>query len=126
MCAALTACVQIDVQIQTIHLVDRIEWDLSSSLTPEHFSAQLCADLGLTGEAAPIISHAIHDELLRLKKDCLEMGLVGREEVGGRGPKKMEGVWREWHEVKHFGPRIEELSVEDLDALELERERAGK
>jgi chromatin structure-remodeling complex subunit SFH1 len=68
---------QIDVQIANHHLMDHIEWDLLSPLTPEHFARQLSAELGLTGEAVPLIAHAIHEELVKHKKDVIEWGVLG-------------------------------------------------
>lgn len=77
--AYLTSVQQIDVQIATYHLMDHIEWDLLSPLTPEEFSRQLCSELGLTGEAVPLIAHAIHEELMKHKKDAVEWGVIGGE-----------------------------------------------
>jgi chromatin structure-remodeling complex subunit SFH1 len=57
--------------------LDHIEWDLRSGLTPEEFTHQLCLDLGLVGEAEPLIAHAIHEELMRHKKDAIEWGVIG-------------------------------------------------
>ncbi|KAI0064125.1 SNF5-domain-containing protein [Artomyces pyxidatus] len=67
----------IDVQVDNHHLLDHIEWDLRSSLTPEAFTQQLCLDLGLSGEAAPLIAHAVHEELMKHKKDAIEWGVIG-------------------------------------------------
>ncbi|KAF9242648.1 hypothetical protein BU15DRAFT_43815 [Melanogaster broomeanus] len=69
----------LDVQIATYHLLDHIEWDLLSPLTPEAFSQQLCMELGLSGEAVPLIAHAVHEELMRHKKDAIEWGVVAGE-----------------------------------------------
>ena len=68
---------KIDVQIGTYHLLDNIEWDLLSTLTPEAFTQKLCTELGLSGEAVPLISHAIHEELIKHKKDAVEWGVIG-------------------------------------------------
>ena len=68
---------QIDVQVDNHHLLDHIEWDLRSGLTPEEFTHQLCLDLGLAGEAEPLIAHAIHEELMRHRKDAIEWGVIG-------------------------------------------------
>ena len=80
---------QIDVQVDNHHLLDHIEWDLRSPLTPEAFTHQLCLDLGLSGEALPLIAHAIHEELMKHKKDAIEWGVIGgvseRENVAGAG-----------------------------------------
>jgi len=67
----------IDVQVDNHHLLDHIEWDLRSGLTPEEFTHQLCVDLGLAGEAEPLIAHAVHEELMRHKKDAIEWGVIG-------------------------------------------------
>ncbi|KAF9492012.1 SWI-SNF chromatin remodeling complex, Snf5 subunit [Pleurotus eryngii] len=72
--------VSIDVQIANHHLQDHIEWDLLSPLTPEMFSQKLCMELGLTGEAVPLIAHAIHEELIKHKKDAIEWGVIGSSE----------------------------------------------
>ena len=77
---ALTRNTQIDVQIANHHLSDHIEWDLLSPLTPEQFAGTLCAELGLTGEAVPLIAHAIHEELIKHKRDAWEWGVLGIEQ----------------------------------------------
>lgn len=127
----ITAPAQLDVQIGTLHLLDRVEWDLSSPLTPELFALTLVRDLSLSSSASPLIAHALHEELFRQKKLCLEMGLVGEdasvaESVAGRkrGAKQLEGVWRDWPETMSFGPRVEVLSLDEMDRVEADRERA--
>ncbi|KZT01931.1 SNF5-domain-containing protein, partial [Laetiporus sulphureus 93-53] len=67
----------IDVQIGTYHLSDHIEWDLLSPLTPETFANKLCSELGLSGEAVPLVAHAVHEELVKHKRDALEWGVIG-------------------------------------------------
>jgi chromatin structure-remodeling complex subunit SFH1 len=128
--ADLRVIVNLDVQIGTMHLVDRIEWDLTcSSITPEQFAKQLCADLGLGGEAVMIVSHAVHEEIFRLKREVIEVGLVGKNLVDlgkvqaiasgipGRsviGPKRLDSVWRDWNEAKMYGPQVEILTPEAI------------
>lgn len=117
-----------------MHLVDRIEWDLSSPLTPELFTATLVKELSLPPIANPIILHAIVHELHRHKKNCLEIGLLGEnvQEFYGygnrrvRGARKLDGVWREWNDIVSFGPRIEILSLDDMDRVEADKERAAR
>ncbi|KAJ3766299.1 SNF5-domain-containing protein [Lentinula raphanica] len=147
----------IDVQIATYHLTDHIEWDLLSPLTPEVFSIQLCKDLGLTGEAVPLIAHAVHEELCRHRKDVVEWGVVtlsnawndknpnrgdeiARDRTGlglgslgrpsrerdGRYPKALKSAWRDWVEAEEYATRWEELSPEEVERREIERERAGR
>jgi chromatin structure-remodeling complex subunit SFH1 len=125
--ADLRVILNLDVQMGTLHLIDRVEWDLTSPLTPEAFAAQMCADLGLGGEAVMLVAHAVHEELLRLKKDCIELGLVGGAGDGtSKGPKKLESIWRDWNEAKAFVPHLEILSPEDIDALEFEKEKNAR
>ncbi|KAJ7439236.1 SNF5-domain-containing protein [Mycena latifolia] len=128
----------IDVQIATHHLLDHIEWDLLSPLTPEAFAQTLCCELGLTGEAVPLIAHAIHEEIMKHKKDAVEWGVVDgggmRDKTGlglgsvarGRGPKALESVWRDWQEADEFRTRFEVLSAEEVERREVERERASR
>ncbi len=92
-----TYTTQIDVQVDNHHLLDHIEWDLRSGLTPEEFTHQLCLDLGLAGEAEPLIAHAIHEELMRHKKDAIEWGVIGgfpTDQAGTTedGPKDKSGL----------------------------------
>ncbi|PLW54977.1 hypothetical protein PCANC_02747 [Puccinia coronata f. sp. avenae] len=176
----LRVVIQLDVQIETLHLIDRIEWDLASPLTPELFTAQYICDLNLPRSASPIIAHAIHEEICRHKRDCLSLGLISQEMLAAsasatasaaavahqeneaqpastaasiiqhpigivqtsfkmemdpllkekygssRGPKKLEGVWRDWHEANHFGPKLQLIHVDDLEWTEIEKERAAR
>ncbi|KAF8505240.1 hypothetical protein BU17DRAFT_57983 [Hysterangium stoloniferum] len=152
----------IDVQIATQHLLDHIEWDLLSPLTPEAFARTLCADLGLSGESAPLIAHAVHEEILRHKRDAIEwsvisagdtaadleedkdkprdrsgMGLV-KDKTGlgigigfgrrgeGKGPRPLRGVFRDWSEMEEWGTKLEELTAEEVERREIERERAAR
>ncbi|KAI0276772.1 hypothetical protein BGY98DRAFT_983642 [Russula aff. rugulosa BPL654] len=143
----------IDVQVDNHHLLDHIEWDLRSGLTPEEFTHQLCLDLGLAGEAEPLIAHAIHEELMRHKKDAIEWGVIGgfpteqaattedgprdKNKTGlglgwgrtpreGRGPRILRSVWRDWAEAEEFKTRWEMLSQEEVERREIERERASR
>jgi hypothetical protein len=133
--------IQIDVQIATYHLLDHIEWDLLSPLTPEAFASQLCMELGLSGEALPLIAHAIHEELIKHKKDAIEWGVIGgdkeaegmKDKTGlgmgwGRtkGPKVLQSVWREWTEAEEFRTRFEILTAEEVERREIEKERASR
>jgi len=134
--------IQLDVQIYAHILRDRIEWDLSSTLPPSLFARSYCKDLGLTGEAAPLIAHAITDELIKHKRDALELELFahthptqqakwektpGQPKVSDRkGAKGLVGVWRDWWEREEFGPVLVELSVEEMERREVERTRESR
>lgn len=150
----------IDVQIANYHLMDHIEWDLLSPLTPEAFAQRLCLEAGLSGEAIPLVAHAIHEELMKHKKDAIEWGVIGgdlgvgdetntagekakggwgvvKDKTGlglnwgrapkdGRGPKTLKSVWRDWAEAEEFRTKFEELTAEEVEKREVERERASR
>ena len=135
---------QLDVQIFTSVLRDRIEWDLSSPLPPSEFARHYCAELGLTGEAIPLITHAIHEELIKHKRDALELDLFAHThpleqakwEKGGpsniprttnrTGARPLVGFWRDWWERDEFAPVFVELSTEDMERREVERNREAR
>lgn len=139
----------IDVQIFTYHLIDNIEWDLLSPLTPEAFAKQLCKELGLGGDAWALVSHAVHEELIKHKRDVVEWGVVdvGGNDDGnrskmlksltglglptysrrdGRGPRPLHSVWRDWQDQEEYRTRFEELTPEEVEKREMERERASR
>ncbi|KAL1676917.1 hypothetical protein EV122DRAFT_291526 [Schizophyllum commune] len=136
----------IDVQINHHHLLDHIEWDLLSPLTPEAFARALCADLGLGGEAVALIAHAVHEELVKHKRDAIEWGILppasGTEDyvydrgamlkdkraLGGQRKiaPVLKSVWRDWADAEEWRTRYEELSLEEIERREVERERASR
>jgi chromatin structure-remodeling complex subunit SFH1 len=127
------------VQISTQILRDKIEWDLSSTLPPTTFALAYTRDLGLSGEATPLIAHAITEEILRHKKDALDLRLfrathpneqakwektTNTARVNHRtGAKGLKGVWRDWFEREEFGPVLIQLTLEDMERREVERNR---
>ncbi len=146
---------------QTTTSWDHIEWDLLSPLTPEEFSIKLAAELGLTGEAVPLIAHAVHEELLKHKKDAIEWGVIGgdretgeepaatgekrdrsgfglvKDKTGlglgwGRAPRdgvgrrRSRALWRDWADAEEFRTTFEELTAEEVERREIERERATR
>ncbi|THV03857.1 hypothetical protein K435DRAFT_835648, partial [Dendrothele bispora CBS 962.96] len=176
----------IDVQIATHHLLDHIEWDLFSPLTPEEFAKTLCTDLGLGGEAIPLVAHAVHEELMKHKRDVVEWGVVtassntsggnttqierppttnghvpsadryssphpnrsllkdhtnksllsralhssstrpGKSSKAGHLPRELKSIWRDYADAEEFRTRWEEMTQEEVERRELERERASR
>ncbi|KAM0791306.1 hypothetical protein ACM66B_005778 [Microbotryomycetes sp. NB124-2] len=135
----LRVMLPLDVQIGTLHLVDRIEWDLTSSLTPEAFAQSLAHDLSLPMHAIPTIAHALHYEILRAKRILEPTGvlaplkltdnpLVDMQQLLKRraGPKALEGVWREWNDAGPCGPKIELLSFEEVEKVLVSKDKERK
>jgi len=56
------------------------------------------------------------------------MGLIGADDwqLRRKGSKPLEGIWREWTEAQSFGPLVSRLTLDELDKVEAERERASR
>ena len=116
---------------------------MSSSLPPTQFAKHYCTELGLTGEAIPLVAHAIHEEILKHKRDCLELELFAKTHPdeqakwershGGAprttsrtGAKGLKGIWRDWMDREEYGPVLVELSMEEMERRETERTRESR
>ncbi|RMZ86307.1 hypothetical protein DV736_g6467, partial [Chaetothyriales sp. CBS 134916] len=111
---------------------DKFEWSL---LHPpgaaEEFAKQTCADMGLGGEWVAAITHAIYEAVLRLKKEVCESGLMQtggwiQGQLDNQAVREEEAAgWR--YDVDDFGaewePKLEELSKEEIEKREGDRER---
>ncbi|KAI4091557.1 MAG: hypothetical protein LQ344_004037 [Seirophora lacunosa] len=121
--------ITLNINLQNKLFTDKFEWSL---LHPpgmaERFAKQTCADIGLTGEWIPAVTHAIYEAVLRLKKEACESGgLVGiygnffdNDAVPGQ-----EAGWRydNEHLADEWEPKIERLSKEEIEKREGDRER---
>lgn len=121
--------VTLNINLQNKLFTDKFEWSL---LHPpgmaERFAKQTCADIGLTGEWVPAVTHAIYEAVLRLKKEACESGgLVGiysnfldNDAVPGQ-----EAGWRydNEHLADEWEPKVERLSKEEIEKREGDRER---
>ncbi|SPO31858.1 related to SFH1 - component of the RSC chromatin remodeling complex [Ustilago trichophora] len=47
-------------------------------------------------------------------------------EILSRGPRPLEGIWRDWHESREFGPLLERLNDDDIEKLEEANIRASR
>ena len=62
-----------------------------------------------------------------LMKDKTGLGLgLGRAPRDGRGPKTLRSVWRDWAEADEFRTVFEELTAEDIEKREIEKERSTR
>jgi chromatin structure-remodeling complex subunit SFH1 len=110
---------------------DKFEWSLLHPPgTAEAFAKQTCADLGLHGEWIPALTHAIYEAVLKLKKEACESGgLVGgwggQQEIANDAAHGGEGGWRYDPEslCDEWRPRVEELTREEIEKREGDRER---
>ncbi|KAL8947933.1 MAG: hypothetical protein Q9222_005836 [Ikaeria aurantiellina] len=124
--------ITLNVNLQNKLFTDKFEWSL---LHPpgmaELFAKQTCADIGLTGEWVPAVTHAIYEAVLRLKKEACESGgLVGIKNNGYYGIDNdavpgQEAGWRQDAETlcDEWEPKVERLSKEEIEKREGDRER---
>jgi len=90
----LTLRRQYETPILSSHLSDRLEWDLASRLTPEEFARGVARDLGLTGEALPLISNAVREQIMRHRRSALELQLLGSGRQWAEGVRMLEDAGR--------------------------------
>ncbi|PSS05227.1 hypothetical protein BD289DRAFT_2876 [Coniella lustricola] len=119
---------------------DKFEWSLLHPPgTAEVFSKQTCADLGLTGEWVPAMTHAIYEAVLRLKKEACESGgvisgwvgasaLMNASDFPNDAAITAHGERAGWrydpeHLADDWEPKIEILSKEEIEKREGDRER---
>lgn len=110
---------------------DRFEWDLNQKdITPEVFSEIIVADLGLSLEFKPAISHALHEIILRAKKEIID-GTFNNEIHNlhlVRGIIFESGI-RVFTETSvqngndHWEPLVETLTSSEIERRENERIR---
>lgn len=106
---------------------DKFEWSL---LHPpgaaESFARQTCADMGLSGEWVLAITHAIYEAVLRLKKEACEGQILLAGEIDNQAISIESGAGYRY-DIDDFGaewePKFEELSKEEIEKKEGDRER---
>lgn len=119
--------INFSIHFQNHLLSDRFEWSL---LHPpgaaERLAKQTCADKGLGGEWLPAVAHAIYEAVLKLKKEACESGgLISAGEIDNLAIHGQEGGWRYDDEgfCDEWGAKLEELSKEEIEKREGDRER---
>ena len=122
--------ITLNINLQNKLYTDKFEWSL---LHPpgmaERFAKQTCADIGLTGEWIPAMTHAIYEAVLRLKKEACESGgLIGSAAGYGIENDTLDGQEAGWrydpeHLADEWEPKLERLSKEEIERREGDRER---
>lgn len=108
------------MQVYKHHLRDRLEWDLCSPLTPDAFAAQVAKDLCLSGEALPIISNAIREQLLNHQRSAIELDLIGKGLEYARWQQEIEDA--ESEEMENIKRRRRGLPLLPLKPLQMMQE----
>ncbi len=124
--------VNLNINLSSQLYTDKFEWSLLHPPgTAEAFAKVTCADLGLSGEWVPVLTHAIYEAVLRLKKEACESGglVTGWGPMGGELPndaaQSADAGWRydPEHLADEWEPKIEILSKEEMEKREIDRER---
>ncbi|KAH9884712.1 SNF5-domain-containing protein [Xylariomycetidae sp. FL2044] len=124
--------VTLNVNLNTEVFTDKFEWSLLHPPgTAEAFAKVTCADLGLSGEWVPAVTHAIYEAVLRLKKEACESGglVAGWGATGTELPNDAahgaEAGWRydPEHLADEWEPKVDNLTKEEIEKREIDRER---
>ena len=121
----MRAVCPLTVNLDDVVYTDRFEWDLANTLlSPEHFAKVICSELGLRNEFIPSIAAGIYEFSLQRKKDLYDSGLPeldnssARQDGADAGWRlDQEGLGVDWE------PRVEQLSREEIEKREIDRER---
>lgn len=121
--AGLRVVINLSVNLDKKLYEDKFEWDLGADLTAESFAKTVVQDLGLAGEFYPAIAHAVHEQLLRMKKEAIDGHLP--QEIDNLAAFNQEAGWRMDQELlgEEWVPTVEILSQEEIERREIERER---
>jgi chromatin structure-remodeling complex subunit SFH1 len=119
-----TVC-PLTVNLDDVVYTDRFEWDLANTLiSPEHFAKVITSELGLRSEFAPSIAANIYEFSLQRKKDLYDAGLPELDNAAARQDGTdagwrldQEGLGVDWE------PKVEQLSREEIEKREIDRER---
>jgi chromatin structure-remodeling complex subunit SFH1 len=118
--------ISLNINLQSHLYSDKFEWSL---LHPpgaaEAFSSLTCSDLGLAPEWVPIMTHAIYEAVLRLKKEACESGGLIAGEIDNLAAEGKEAGWRfdNEHLADEWEAKLETLSKEEIEKREGDRER---
>ncbi|KAK2592859.1 Chromatin structure remodeling complex protein sfh1 [Conoideocrella luteorostrata] len=127
--------INLSLNMASMLYTDKFEWSLLHPPgTAEAFAKTTCADLGLTGEWIPAMTHAIYESALRLKKEACEAGglVTGwggmQQELPNDAALGTEAGWRydPDHLADDWEPKVEILSKEEIEKREGEREREAR
>lgn len=121
--------VNLNINLSNYLYTDKFEWSLLHPPgTAEIFAKQTCADLSLPAEWIPAMAHAIYEATLRLKTVACESGILAGSyggEILNEAAHGAEAGWRydPEHLAEDWEPKVEQLSKEEIEKREGDRER---
>ena len=128
---AYRCILNIGFSLGTKLFTDKFEWNLLHKPgKAEKFAKVTCAEIGLGGEWVPAYTMAIHEAVLKLKKEVIESGgILGGGSVGeeteNMSLESQSAGWRydPEHLCDEWAPKLENLSKEEIEKREGDRER---
>ncbi|BFZ54418.1 SWI/SNF chromatin-remodeling complex subunit [Savitreella phatthalungensis] len=128
----LRILIHIDILVGSSHLQDRFEWDLNGDTSPEDFAQITTDDLGLSADFSTAIAHAIREQCQMYTKSLFLSGYAfdGRpiNDYSLRSlvlPPLIHSV-RPRTRLDEHAPHVMELTSDQLERVDKEREREGR
>lgn len=125
--------IKLDITVGTCNLVDQFEWDLNNSHNDaERFACGLTLELGLSMEFRTAIAHTIREQCQMYTKTLFLVGhsfdgrAVEDSDVRQMIMPTIYSTLRPRHLLDRFAPAMLELTPEQLDRIDKEREREGR
>jgi chromatin structure-remodeling complex subunit SFH1 len=123
--------IDLSVSLNNQLFQDRFEWDLNQShITPEDFAKLVVSDAGLPLQFEPAIAHALHENIIRIKKEIVEgtynsdlhnlhqlRGLIFDSGIRINTENSIQNGTDQW------GPVVEILTPGEIERRDLERSR---
>lgn len=121
--AGMNVIIQLSILMDSRLFEDKFEWDMCGDMTPEQFARIVVTDMGIAGEFYPAIAHALHESLLRQKREYFEGHISSHP--ANQAAFGLDAGWRfdQDRRGEDWGPTVENLTPEELERREIERER---
>ncbi|GAA6001708.1 hypothetical protein JCM10207_002277 [Rhodosporidiobolus poonsookiae] len=127
----LRVLIKLDITLDTVQLVDKFEWNISDPHnSPEEFAETFATELGLTGEFATAIAHAIREQVeVYTKSLCLlgysKGGFIADDELRRDFLPPLVDPFRA-DTADEFTPALTQLNRDDVDRNEKEHDRESR
>ncbi|GAA5922533.1 SWI/SNF chromatin-remodeling complex subunit SNF5 [Sporobolomyces koalae] len=124
----LRITIKLDVTLDGTQLVDKLEWDISNPRnSPEEFAETYTIELGLTGEFKTAVAHSIREQIDNYVKSLSLLshaagGIISDDDLRRDFLPYVQDAFRS-DQADLYSPNLTQLSVEDLDRNDKERER---
>lgn len=125
--ASLHVIIHLSINLDKELFEDKFEWDLNSKdLSPSAFAKIVVAELGLTREFWPAITHALYEQILGMKRAIFVDGtLIDVDNDIATYAKNRDAGLRQisGDSTEYWTPTLEIMSQADMEKREMERER---